>query len=188
MSARIYNTTIHTSFPLVDEILDEWKPTIGEAFEGYKNHVYRMLHCCMAIYPCSENDLKKLCIAASFHDIGVWSANTVDYLPPSIAEAEKYLEKNKLQDWQEEISLLIELHHKVSPIGSELAKKYPLLEPFRRADLADVSLGFISGGVPKELMCALKRNFPNAGFHKVLKRLGVSWFKKHPFSLPPFLR
>lgn len=180
--------TIHQSLPLVDEILAEWEPTIGEAFQGYKNHTYRMLHCCMAIYPCSESDIKKLCIAASFHDLGVWSAKTVDYLPPSIREAEKYLERNQLDGWREEICLLIDLHHKLRPVQRELAMKYPLLEVFRRADLADVSLGIFSGGVPKEYMAELKRSFPNAGFHKVLKKLGASWFKRHPFSRPPFLK
>ena len=182
------NDPITQSLPLVEEILGEWKPKLGKDFVGYRNHVYRMLHCCLVLYPCSEVEEKKLTIAACFHDIGIWSENTVDYLPPSIHEADGYLTKCGLDDWKEEIRLLIDLHHKIRPIDQSLRERYPLLEVFRRADLADFSLGLILGGVPREYMRRLKNCFPNAGFHKLLSKLAVRWFKQHPLSPPPFLK
>jgi len=90
-------------------------------------------------------------IAACHHDIGLWSDHTVDYLPPSIREAITYLEANEMNHWVEEITLLIDLHHKLRVIKGEVAEKYPLLEVFRRADLADFSLGLVLGGVPREM-------------------------------------
>lgn len=180
--------TVYPSLPLVEQILAPWKTKIGADFEGYKNHVYRMLHCCFALIPCNEEDRQKLIIAACHHDIGLWSKGTVDYLPPSIHEASRYLSANGLDHWEEEVTLLIDLHHSLRALKGPKAEQYPLLEAFRRADLADVSLGTIRGGVPASFMKQLKRQFPNAGFHKMLMRAGGGWFAKHPLTPPPFLK
>lgn len=66
----------------------------------------------------SQNDFKtdereKIIIAGSFHDIGIWSDNTFDYLPPSIVPAKEYLKKNGLEEWIAEIELMISVHHKL---------------------------------------------------------------------------
>ena len=180
--------TIYPTLPLVEEILLPWQERIGADFEGYRNHIYRMLHCCFALAPCSEQDRHKLMIAACHHDIGLWSDHTVDYLPPSIREAVTYLEANQLSSWVEEVTLLIDLHHKVRAITGEVAKKYPLLEVFRLADLADFSLGLLLGGVPRKFFRIVKRQFPNAGFHKMLMKAAGGWFAKHPLSPPPFMK
>ena len=42
---------VHASLPLVEEILSPWQERIGTDYDGYKNHVYRMLHCCFALAP-----------------------------------------------------------------------------------------------------------------------------------------
>ena len=180
--------SITSTLPLVEEILSPWRVRIGVDYEGYKNHVYRMLHCCFALASCSEQDRNRLMIAACYHDIGLWSALTVDYLPPSIREATSYLKANQLSHWEEEVTLLIDLHHKIHVINGEIAEKYPLLEVFRRADLADFSLGMILGGVPADFMKRLKRQFPNAGFHKMLVKEAAGWFARHPLSPTPFMK
>lgn len=180
--------TIDPTLPLVEEILLPWQARMGADFEGYRNHVYRMLHCCFALAPCNEQERNVLMIAACHHDIGIWSDHTVDYLPPSIREAASYLKANHLHHLEEEITLLIDLHHKLRPIQGALAERYPLLEVFRRADLADFSLGMILGGVPRSFMRKVKRQFPNAGFHKMLMKAAGGWFAKHPLSPPPFMK
>jgi hypothetical protein len=179
---------IQDSLPLVEQILSAWKSRIGDDYQGYKNHVYRMLHCCFALAPCSEEDRKKLMIAACFHDIGLWSDHTVDYLPPSVREAEHYLKEQGLERWSEEIRLLIDLHHQLRPIKGELNRRFPLLEAFRKADLADVSLGLVRGGVPAAYMKKLKQQFPDAGFHPMLLKTAGKWFSKNPLTPPPFLK
>lgn len=180
--------TIYPTLPLVEEILETWRERIGPDYTGYKHHVYRMLHCCFALHACSDQDRTKLIIAACHHDIGLWSDHTVDYLPPSIREAVSYLKAHQLDVWEQEITLLIDLHHKVRAIRGEQAARYPLLEVFRRADLADFSLGLCRGGVPRAFMQQLKRQFPNAGFHKMLMKAAGGWFARHPFSPPPFMK
>ena len=84
-------------FPLLEDILTEWQETIGEDYEGYKNHVYRMVHCCLALKECNSEEKEKIIIAGAFHDIGVWTADTLDYLPPSILPALDYLKKRNLE-------------------------------------------------------------------------------------------
>ena len=180
--------TIQPRIALVEDILLPWKDRIGSDYEGYKNHVYRMLHCCFALTPCTDDDRSKLIIASCHHDIGIWSDHTVDYLPPSIREAKQYLVTHQLEAWDEEITLLIDLHHKIRTIKGELSTQYPLLDIFRRADLADFSLGMVLGGVPRTFMHRLKKQFPNAGFHKMLMKAASGWFARHPLSPPPFMK
>jgi hypothetical protein len=176
---------IETQIPLLDDILAPWRERIGLDFEGYKNHVSRVLNFCFALRECSEDERRRLIIAGAFHDIGIWSDATVDYLPPSIAQAKLYLAEHGLEDWSPEIELIIDLHHKLRPYRGGAS---PLIEIFRKADLADFSLGVIKGGVPAAIVRAAKSAYPNAGFHKRLLQLAGGWFAKHPFSPPPFMK
>lgn len=176
---------IEKQIPLLEEILGEWKEKIGNDYEGYKNHVYRMIHFCFALHNCSEDERKKIIIAAAFHDIGLWSDHTVDYIPPSVVQAQKYLETNQLQDWIPEIELMIDMHHKLRSYSDE---QYPLVEVFRKGDLVDFSLGVVKFGLPNSSIKNVKDTFPNAKFHKFLLKGALEWFSKHPFSPPPFMK
>jgi len=174
-----------TNHPLIEQILSSWKEQIGDTYEGYRGHVYRMFNCCLALKPCSAEEKDKLAIAAAFHDIGLWSDHTVAYLSPSVVQARKWLAANHLSHWADEITLMIEMHHKVR---SYRDPAYPLVEIFRKGDLVDFSLGFFKFGLPSTLIARLKSEFPNAGFHKFLLGGAKDWFSKHPFSPPPFMR
>ena len=170
--------------PLLDSILDEWKQTIGNDFEGYKNHVYRMVNFCFALNPCSEEEREKIVIAAAFHDIGLWAGNTLDYIPPSIPPAIEYLKRRGLENWTNEISLMISEHHKVRPYTGP----FPLVEIFRKGDLVDFSLGMVTFGLPVEYINKVKAEMPNAGFHANLIRLAAKWFIKHPLNPAPMMK
>jgi hypothetical protein len=176
---------IEKPIPLLDDILAPWRERVGADFEGYKNHVSRVLNFCFALRDCSDEERRKLIIAGAFHDIGIWSDGTVDYLPPSIAQAKRYLAEHGLEEWIPEIELIIDLHHKARPYRGGAS---PLVEIFRKADLADFSLGVIKGGVPAAVVKAAKSAYPNAGFHKRLIQLAGGWFAKHPVSPPPFMK
>lgn len=176
---------VETQIPLLDEILEPWKPIIGDDYVGYKNHVTRMLNFCFYLTIPSKEERKKLIIAAAFHDIGIWSDNTVDYLPPSLKQAREYLKANGLEDWTEEIELIINEHHKVRPFKDE---RYPLVEWFRRADLVDFSLGLIKNGVSKSFIDEVKEALPNAGFHKRLMQLIWKQIKKEPLNPAPMMK
>jgi len=176
---------IEEQIPLLEEILTEWKIIMGKDYLGYKNHVYRMLHCCFALHKATDEERDKLIIAACFHDLGLWSEKSVDYLPPSIILARQYLEKNKQDHWSTEIELIIDMHHKISKFTNE---SYPLVEVFRKADLADFSLGLFKGGVPEDYIKQLRVTFPNAGFHKMLLKKQVKWLIKHPLNPFPIIK
>ena len=176
---------IQTQHPLIEAILSDWKDRIDDDYAGYRGHVYRMYNYCLALHPASNEEKTKLAIAACFHDIGLWSDHTVDYLAPSVAQAENYLAETGRETWSEEISLMIEWHHKVRPIRT---RQFPLVEVFRKGDLVDFSLGFFKCGLPKSLVKEVKAAIPNASFHRFLLKGAKDWFVKHPFSPPPFMK
>jgi len=176
---------IERQISLLEELLIEWKPVIGEGYMGYHNHVYRMVHYCFALRDCSEEERQKIIIAAAFHDIGIWIEKTIDYIEPSIVPALAYLQANKQGTWSEEISLMISEHHKIRAVKES---SYPLVELFRQGDLVDFSWGMVRFGVDKSLIAELKAEFPNAGFHKGLGNKALRWFIKHPLNPAPMMK
>ena len=176
---------IEERIPLLEEILERWKNELGNDYTGYKNHVYRMIHFCFALHVCTDEERQKIIIAGGFHDLGIWTNSTIDYLSPSIALAKEYLKQNNLEPWIPEIELMIDMHHKLRKYQDD---RYPLVEVFRRGDLVDFSLGVVKWGLPKSYIKRVKEQFPNAGFHKRLVQLAGGWFSRHPLSPPPFMK
>ncbi|WP_017720550.1 hypothetical protein [Kamptonema formosum] len=174
-----------TNSPLIEEILSVWQERIGDDYPGYRGHVYRMFNFCLALRSCTEEENTKLAIAACFHDIGLWSDHTVDYISPSVAQVKQYLSNAGLERWSEEIGLMVEMHHKVRPYRDD---RYPLVELFRQGDLIDFSLGFFTFGLPRRYVNQVKETIPNNGFHKFLIKGAKDWFSEHPFSPPPFMK
>jgi hypothetical protein len=132
----------------------------------------------------SLEETRKLAISAAFHDIGLWTKNTVDYLPPSIDEAMNFLQDYGLTNWNVEISEIIDFHHKVTSYRGTFA----LAELFRKADLADFSMGILRAGIPKDVFREICHSYPNAGFHRMLVRRSLQWLPRHPFNPMPILK
>jgi hypothetical protein len=42
--------TLEKHIPLLEDILDPWQQALGKDFLGYKNHVYRVVHFCLALH------------------------------------------------------------------------------------------------------------------------------------------
>jgi len=170
--------------PLIDEILLEYKNSLNTDFERYKNHVYRVFNFAVFLLGDRKEDFDKLGIALAFHDLGIWTHQTFDYLDPSVEFAKKYLEKQNRLDWISEISLMIEMHHKMTPYTGDFSNSVELI---RMADLVDVSLGIYKFTIPEEFIKAVKTEFANLGFHSKLFQLGLGNFLKYPFNpLPMF--
>ena len=91
--------TPQESVALVDAILVPWRETIGADWDGYRNHAQRVAHFCGALGVAAPDTQRKIAIAAAFHDLGIWSAGTMDYLPPSAALAREYLHAHGLDAW-----------------------------------------------------------------------------------------
>lgn len=176
---------IQKKLTLVDEILTEYEKKLGSEYQAYRNHVYRIVNLCFSLGDFDVTDKKKIQIAACFHDVGIWTAGTIDYLAPSEEEATRYLVKIGKSDWVSEVVEMIEMHHRLRSCSSS---NFPLVEAFRRADIADFSLGIFSMGVSKDVVDLVKTEFPNAGFHKFLLKLGIKRLLSHPFNPLPMFR
>ncbi len=168
---------IETAIPLIDELLST------DELAGYRNHVYRMVNFCFAQGDFDAEQKEKIVIAGCFHDLGIWSADTFDYLPPSIVLANEYLRRTGRGAWQDEIATMIDLHHRIRKCDDG-----SLVEVFRRGDLVDFSLGLIKCGVPSAYVRDVKRAFPNKGFHKQLVRRACTWTLRHPLNPVPVLK
>ena len=176
---------VEEQIPLLEEILTEWKETIGNEYEGYKNHVYRMIHFCLALKDCNQEEKEKIIIAGAFHDIGIWIKDTVDYIPPSLPPAKEYLKNRDLEAWLTEIELMITEHHKVKEYRGTT---YPLVELFRKGDLVDFSFGLFKFSISRTYIKQVKAKFPNADFHKNLGKRAAKWFMKHPLNPAPMMK
>ncbi|HEY5993376.1 MAG TPA: HD domain-containing protein, partial [Gallionellaceae bacterium] len=181
--ASVFTVAEHSA--TLDAILDHRKPQLGGDYTAYRNHCYRVLNFCLAFGNDSDVELSKSEIAAAFHDLGIWTEKTYDYLEPSSQLARAYLAEHDLGAWSEEIVCMIANHHKITRF-----KAHPdwLVEAFRRADWVDVSRGRFKFGLPAIFVTAVMARFPNAGFHRRLVALSKQRFKTHPLSPLPMMR
>jgi len=170
---------------LIEIILQEYQTIIDRDYQGYLNHCKRVAACCLILSQDSREDtIRKIAIAVAFHDIGIWTSKTIDYLEPSVKVMLSYLTLHRLLDWQIEITLMITEHHKLTRTK---CSEYPLVEYFRQADYADFSLGLLRSNIPRSEFKKLTSQYPNAGFHKTLVCLGLKRFLQKPWSpLPMF--
>jgi hypothetical protein len=170
---------------LLDRVLETHAIELGGDFTAYLNHAYRVVNFYAALAPCTDNALEKIALAAAFHDLGIWTAHTFDYLPPSIDLACTHLACAGHADWRDNVAGMIREHHKVRTFRGADAE---LIEPFRRADWIDVSLGVLSFGVPRARIRAIRAKWPNAGFHQRLAQLTFKRLRTHPSSPIPALK
>ncbi len=175
--------------PPLDHLLAVHAGALGGDLDGYRNHAYRVAHLCAALAsgsrPLPAPQIQKIALAAGLHDLGIWTDATFDYLPPSIRLTEAHLTQAGLGDWAPEVTAMIREHHKITRWRGAPAW---LVEPFRRADWADVSRGVLARGLPRGLMRTLYARWPSAGFHRRLLQLELARLRSHPFSPLPMLR
>lgn len=179
-----------TSLPQLDAVLSQYAAKLGGDFEAYHNHAYRVANFCWVLAApkggASDSEmLRTISLAAGFHDLGIWTEDTFDYLAPSQRLARDWLSSQGREDCLGEVGAMICQHHKVTPYrGSEGG----LVEMFRRADWADVSKGLVAPGLSRDLLGEVFAEFPNAGFHQRLLQLSFKQLLHHPFNPLPMLR
>ena len=168
---------------LIEDILKQHRGELNIDYDKYRNHVYRVFNFTLLLYDADKKDTDALAVAAAFHDIGIWTAGTMDYLTPSVALAKEYIKAKKLkisEEWVEEIILN---HHKVTAYQDN-----PMADAFRRADLVDLSLGVASQGISHRDILELFQTFPEAGFHLfIMKEVALSMLK-NPFNPLPIFK
>jgi len=170
---------------LLEQIIHRFSFSLGKDVAGYRNHVYRVINLCGLLTPLDTSQLEKIVIAGAFHDLGIWTANTFDYLSASRQLAEAFLIERGQQDWVNEVVGMIDDHHKISPAS---AAPHHLAEVFRRADWIDVSLGLVLFGVGRRRLREIRMCFPNAGFHRRLLALSAKRILTHPWNPLPMLK
>jgi len=177
------NGALVTSVPIIDEVLNDHAMALRDDFVAYRNHVYRVVNLCVAI--AGRSELEKIAVAAVFHDLGIWTKGTFDYIAPSIALSHDYTAAHGRQDWTVEIEAMIANHHKIT---SSRAEAGSLIEAFRRADWIDVTRGLRTFGIPRPFVARLFATWPSAGFHWRLVTLTLDRVRSHPLTPLPMVR
>jgi hypothetical protein len=178
-----------TEIATLDELLDVHAAELGNDWTAYRNHTYRVVNLCVVLSsgnPAGDSEpLQKFAIAAAFHDLGIWTDGTFDYLQPSIRLADAHLTRSGRAEWTPEITAMILEHHKISAYPGN---PHWLVEPFRRADWIDVTRGLRTFGLPRSLLREIFRTWPSAGFHKRLIQLELKRLRTHPWNPLPMVR
>ena len=169
----------------LDGVLVKYSSELGDDLVAYRNHAYRVANLCVALRPANDAGVEKFALAAAFHDLGIWTARTFDYLAPSTELACDHARCNGHGDWQEDLAGMIHEHHKVRSYRGTGAD---VVEPFRRADWIDVSRGLLSFGLPRSLLREIFSKWPNAGFHKRLVQLTLREARMHPLRPIPVIK
>ena len=88
MGASVGYDALLTRIPTIDDVLNDHATALRDDFLAYRNHVYRIVNLCVAF--AGRSELEKIAVAAVFHDLGIWTNGTFDYIAPSIALAHDY--------------------------------------------------------------------------------------------------
>ena len=179
------------SHPLIEDILEPCRERLGRDFDAYRGHVYRVFNLCIHGANARDFEIDAIAAAAAFHDLAIWTDQTFDYIEPSCVRAERWIIRAR-RDGRPirtpdaaAIALMISEHHKLTRYRGAHER---LVEAFRRADLMDLSLGLLPAGLSREYAKKLRKQFPTAGFHRALLRIGSRWAAKHPTRPFPMIK
>lgn len=175
---------MHDAYPVIEDILSRFRLVIGPDYSLYRNHVYRIFLNC-TLLDGDPDAAPRYAVAAVFHDIGIWTAHTFDYILPSVQQASHYLEEIGQQAWIEEVTCMIYWHHKITPYRGRYRQR---VEVFRKADWIDVSASVLSFGVSRCAIRNKRKLYPRLGFHLFLLRSAWRHFLRHPLRPLPMFR
>jgi hypothetical protein len=169
----------------LDAILDRHRADLAADFTAYRNHCCRVATLCASQVSGGPDAIEQVAVAAALHDLGIWADRTFDYLEPSVRLARRHLLASGRSAWLPAVTAAILEHHRITRYRGEHAW---LVEPFRRADWMDVSLGLVPSGLSHELFRTALARWPRAGFHRLLARLAWRHGRRHPTNPLPMLK
>jgi len=170
---------------LIDEVLSAFAASLGADSAAYRGHAYRVFNLSRRLLGSGRKD-DELAVSSVFHDLGIWSDKTFDYLEPSLARANDFLAERRPELPASLVAEVIRNHHLLRRVRGGAEPE--VVEAFRRADLVDVSGAWFRAGLERSFLRELGAAFPYAGFHGVLLRTALSWFVRHPLRPLPMLR
>jgi hypothetical protein len=153
--------------PVVEEHLSKYKSVIGADYDGYRNHIYRVLTYATHFLNDESPNMDVIGTALVYHDIGLWTAKTLAYLEPSAELARKECAHKYTPEQLDLQESIIVNHHKLWPVRN--ARE---VEAVRKADWIDASNGFFNKGMPRAHIRQVKDAIPAAGFYKTLADVG----------------
>ena len=168
-----------TAHPIIDGVLDQHLAAIGDDLGAYRNHVCRCLNYHQLLLGAPPPDTAAL--AWAVHDLGIWTADTFDYLSPSAELVATHATEFGITD-VDEVRLMVTQHHKLRRTGNRMN------DAFRTADLVDVSRGLLAGGIGRASVNAIVDELPYLGFHAFLARGLTRHAVRHPTRPLPMLR
>lgn len=175
----------------VEQRLAPWRGQLGTDHDAYLHHVMRVLALCDRLHQRGAQTTgdrpsgqPEYLTAAAFHDLGIWTAGTLDYLDPSIELARGWLAEQRQEHLEPVVAAIIEQHHKLRRAGDPSSP----VELFRRADAIDVTRGLRRFGLPLDQYQAIIREYPGEGFHRRLLALGWRHLRANPTSPLPMIR
>jgi hypothetical protein len=175
---------MNSRVPIVDSVLDQYASALGHDFVPYRHHVYRVLNLCVALAG-GDADLEKIATASVFHDLGIWTDHTFDYIAPSVSLARAYLTSHARAEWVADVEAMILNHHKITRADADSRS---LVEAFRRADWVDVTRGVRRFGLSRTFIKSVFGAWPDAGFHWRLVELAADRFRHHPLTPLPMVK
>ena len=174
-----------SNIDLLERFFARYQVVLGADYHAYRNHVYRVINFCALVLPLDARQLEKLAIAGAFHDLGIWTDKTFDYLEPSERLAAAFLEETGRAEWHDDVIAMIHQHHKITPVAADAPA---LVEAFRKADWIDVTHGLFAYGVTRQQRKSVFTQFPDNGFHRRLLQLSLKRLLTHPWSPLPMMR
>jgi len=170
---------------VLDEILEHHAQALGRDYHPYRNHAYRVANFCWCLLPGTVQDLYVLAVAVAFHDLGIWTAGTFDYLAPSEGLARRYLLDQGRDELVPVVVAMISEHHRLSSVERDQDRR---VEAFRRADWIDVSLGVRRFQLHRQDFTRIVAQFPRLGFHLRLVQFSLRHGLRHPLRPLPMLK
>lgn len=163
----------------IDQVLADFKKQLGTDYQAYRNHAQRvyLIHQHLS----GENPSEEVVIAAAFHDLGIWTNETWDYLDPSNALARRFCQEKELD--QKLVASLILNHHKISSHKPNIE-----VENFRKADLIDFTRHAVRFGIGKKWLKSLMDTYPWHNFHSVLAAKFFKYAWKNPLRPFPMMK
>lgn len=168
-----------TEHPIVDAVLDRHRDALGQHKPTYRNHVYRCITYHQLLIGDTIPDFAALAWAT--HDLGIWTAGSFDYLGASADLASLHADEFGISDVHRARTLITE-HHRLRAADDRMT------DSFRRADLVDVSRGFIAGPIGRSQVQAVVAQLPYGGFHAFLAKGLTGYAVRHPLRPLPMLR
>jgi hypothetical protein len=156
----------------VDVHLSKYKALIGNDYDGYRNHIYRVLTFAMHFLDNNEKYLPLISYALVYHDIGLWTDNTLSYLDPSSAKAMEGVPSKFSQEEKQLIHEIIYYHHKLTSYRNNNKLFEKIVEATLAADWIDATMGLVSSGIPTRHIRKVQNTIAEEGFHQTLLDFG----------------